>query len=249
MIALEYFDFIWTDKFAFAVTAAFLAGTVRGFSGFGAGLVMTPLLALVYGPVDAVVIMMVTVLVGGMQMIPAAMPYATKRDLVPIAIACVFATPVGTYVLVTGDPDSMRRFIGAFVLVSALIMLMGWSYTGRRNMRVCFAAGIVSGFANGAGGVGGPPVTLYLISSSEPAVVKRSNIAMASTLQAILTVAPLAYSGVVSIELLLRSAALLIPFVAALIIGGRLFSRANDRIYRLFALWLLVAIGVTVTFI
>jgi len=222
---------------------------VRGFSGFGAGLVMTPLLALVYGPVDAVAIMMITVLIGGMQMIPAAIPYATKRDLVPIALACLFATPVGTYILVTGDPDSMRRFIGIFVLVSALIMLKGWSYTGRRNVRISFAAGIFSGFANGAGGVGGPPVTLYLISSNEPAVVKRANIAMASTLQAILTVAPLAFSGVITGELLLRSTALLIPFVCALILGGRLFRRANDRVYRLFALWLLVAIGVTVAFI
>lgn len=246
---MEYFEFIWTDQFAFAASAAFLAGTVRGFSGFGAGLVMTPLLALVYGPVDAVAIMMITVLIGGMQMIPAAMPYATKRDLMPIALACVFSTPVGTYILVTGDPDSMRRFIGFFVLISALIMLKGWSYTGKRNVRVSFAAGIFSGFANGAGGVGGPPVTLYLISSNEPAVVKRANIAMASTLQALLTVAPLAFSGVISRDLLLRSAALLIPFVCALILGGRLFSRVDDRVYRLFALWLLVVIGVTVAFI
>ena len=122
---MAYLDFIWTEQFAFAVAAAILAGTVRGFSGFGAGLVMTPLLALVYGPVDAVVIMMLTVLVGGAQMVPGVLPYATKRDLVPIAIACVFATPVGTYLLVTGDPDVMRRFIGGFVLVSALVMLRG----------------------------------------------------------------------------------------------------------------------------
>ena len=137
---MEYFEFIWTDQFAFAASAAFLAGTVRGFSGCGAGLVMTPLLALVYGPVDAVAIMMITVLIGGMQMIPAAIPYATKRDLVPIALAGVFSTPVGTYILVTGDPDSMRRFIGFFVLISALIMLKGWSYNGKRNVRVSFAA-------------------------------------------------------------------------------------------------------------
>jgi len=246
---VPYLDFIWTDQFAFSVAAAVLAGTVRGFSGFGAGLVMTPLLALVYGPVDAVVIMMMTVLVGGMQMIPAALPYATKRDLVPIAIACVIATPVGTYLLVTGDPDVMRRFIGGFVLVSALVMLVGWSYTGKRNARISFGAGIVSGFANGAGGVGGPPVTLYLISSDEPAMVKRSNIAVTSTLQAFLTVIPLAFTGVITGDLLLRSAALLIPFVGALILGGRLFSRATDRIYRLVALWLLVVIGFTVALV
>ncbi len=246
---MAYLDFIWTEQFAFAVAAAILAGTVRGFSGFGAGLVMTPLLALVYGPVDAVVIMMLTVLVGGAQMVPGVLPYATKRDLVPIAIACVFATPIGTYLLVTGDPDVMRRFIGGFVLVSALVMLRGWSYTGRRNAKISFAAGVVSGFANGAGGVGGPPVTLYLISSDEPAVVKRANIAVASTVQAILAVIPMAAAGVITGDVLLRSAVLLVPFVIAIILGGRLFSRATDRIYRLMALWLLVAIGLAVAFV
>ena len=113
---------------------------------------MTPLLALVYGPLDAVAIMMITVMVGGMQMIPGAIPYATKRDLVPIMVACILVTPLGTYALVTGDPDVMRRFIGGFVLISALVMLRGWSYSGARNARISFAAGVVSGLANGAGG-------------------------------------------------------------------------------------------------
>ena len=247
-MAYPYLDFLLTEQFALAVGAAVLAGIVRGFSGFGAGLVMTPLLALVYGPVDAVVIMMITVVVGGLQMIPGVLPYATKRDLAPIAVACVFATPVGTWLLVSADPDVMRRAIGAFVLISAVVMLRGWSYTGRRNARIGFGAGLVSGFANGAGGVGGPPVTLYLISSDEPAIVKRANVAVASTLQAVLTVIPMAAAGVVSGDLLLRSAALLIPFVAAIILGGRLFGRATDRIYRLTALWLLAAVGLAVAF-
>lgn len=245
---MAHLDFLWTEQFALAAGAAVLAGVVRGFSGFGAGLVMTPLLALVYGPADAVAIMMITVLVGGLQMIPGVLPHAAKRDLAPIAVACVFATPAGVWLLVSVDPDVMRRAIGGFVLVSAVVMLRGWSYTGRRNARISFGAGLVSGFANGAGGVGGPPVTLYLISSDEPAIVKRANIAVASTLQAVLTVIPLAAAGVVSGVLLLRSAALLIPFVAAIVLGGRLFGRATERAYRLTALWLLAAIGLAVAF-
>ena len=80
-------------------------------------------------------------------------------------------------------------------------------------------------------------------------MVKRANIAVTSTLMAITTVIPLAISGVITVDLMVRSVALLIPFVGALILGGRLFRRANDRIYRLFALWLLVAIGLTVAFV
>lgn len=246
---MPYIELLLNERFAFAVAAAILSGIARGFSGFGAGLVMTPLLALVYGPIDAVAIMMVTVMVGGMQMVPGVMPYVTKRDLVPIMAACILVTPIGTYALVTGDPDVMRRFIGGFVLISALVMIRGWSYSGARNARISFAAGVLSGLANGAGGVGGPPATLYLISSNEPAVVKRANIAVTSTLMAITTVIPLAISGVITVDLMVRSVALLIPFVGALILGGRLFRRANDRIYRLFALWLLVAIGLTVAFV
>jgi len=83
---MPYTEFLFNEQFAFAVVAAILSGIVRGFSGFGAGLVMTPLLALIYGPLDALSIMMVTVMVGSLHMVPGIMPYVMKRDLVPITI-------------------------------------------------------------------------------------------------------------------------------------------------------------------
>ncbi len=242
-----HLDIIWDHQFILALLAGVLSGVIRGFSGFGAGLVMTPLLALIYGPADAVIIMFLTVVIGGMQMIPNALPIATKRDLIPMAIGCLIATPIGTYILINADPEIMRRVIGGFVLLSALVMLMGWSYTGQRSSKISFFAGVLSGVANGAGGVGGPPVTIYLISSNEPAAIKRANIAIASTLQAIFTIVPLTVAGMISFELIFKSIVLLPPFVGAMIIGGKLFNRANDRLYRLLALWLLVIIGIIVT--
>src|SRR4051794_41341314 len=41
-------------SFAAAVGAAVLAGAVRGFSGFGSALILSPLLAALYGPAVAV---------------------------------------------------------------------------------------------------------------------------------------------------------------------------------------------------
>lgn len=243
---MPYLNLNGDEQFMFAVAVAILSGVIRGFSGFGAGLIMAPLLALIYGPADTVVIVMFTVFVGSLQMIPAAMPLATKRDLLPIIISLVPATPIGVYALITVDPDMMRRLIGGFVLISAIIMLRGWSYTGARNAYISFTAGIVSGLANGAGAVGGPPTTLYLISSDEPAAVKRANITILSTVMAIMTVIPLAISGMITTKHLLHSAALLIPFISAIILGGYLFGRTNDRVYRLVSLWFLIAVGLTV---
>jgi hypothetical protein len=125
-------------------------------------------------------------------------------------------------------------------------MLRGWSYTGARNAQISFTAGIVAGLANGAGAVGGPATTLYLISSDEPAAVKRANITIISTVMSIMTVIPLAISGMITTKLLLHSAALLIPFIAAIILGRYLFGRTNEQIYRLVSLWLLMAVGFTV---
>jgi uncharacterized membrane protein YfcA len=236
-------DAIMNQRFALAVCAAVVGGIVRGFSGFGAGLVMAPLLALIYGAVDAVVIVLVTALFGGLQLIPGAWRYAAWRDLLPIIAGAAVAAPLGGYLLLVGDPDIMRRFIGGFVLASAMVMLMGWSYGGIRNRWISLLAGILSGAVNGAGGIGGPPATIYLISSRHPAVVKRANIAIAMTSLNIVTITPLVLAGIVTADLFLRAVVLLPAFAGAIYLGSSLFAGATDRAYHLVALWLLVAIG------
>ena len=49
---------LFDAKLVYAVAVVFGGGIILGFSGFGAGLVLVPLLSLIYSPREAVAILM-----------------------------------------------------------------------------------------------------------------------------------------------------------------------------------------------
>jgi len=83
-------------------------------------------------------------------------------------------------VLLSVDPELMRRVIGAFVIVSAAAPMMGFVYKGRRNMITSAVAGVFVGLAHGAVSLGGLTSSLYILSSDKSADVQRAGILVIS---------------------------------------------------------------------
>ena len=241
-------DSILTSAFAFSVFAVSLGGMVRGFTGAGSGLVMIPLMSLVYWPPQALTIAIMIGVVGGLQMIPQTIRYVRWRDVVPITAAAAIAIPVGTALLFLGGSEISRRAIGGIILLSSLVLLTGWTYRGPRNAVTSAAAGAVAGLMNGFAGAGSVIPTLYFVASHERAVILRANIFTVVMIFLVITAISLAFRGTVTWESALIAAALLPPYGATIWIGSRLFHQSTERVYRLAVLWLLTAIGAFVAF-
>ncbi len=238
-----------TADFGLAVLLALAGGFMYGFAGFGGGLIMTPLLAILYWPTEGVVIANAIPLFAAWQTLPTVRPHIRWREVGPLLIAATLVSPVGAWFLLVGDPDVIRRAMGVVVLFAALSMLSGWTYTGPRNRLTGFAAGIVGGGMNGYVGLGGPFVSLYFLSARAPAREQRANILLSMLLIGILVVVPLAIGGAVGADTVVRCLALILPYGAALRVGARTFRRTRDATYRRVALALLIAVGVSATFL
>ena len=232
-----------TPAFAVSVFAVTLGGVVRGFAGSGSGLVMIPLMSLVYWPPQALTIAIMIGVVGGIQMIPQTVRHVRWRDVVPMTAAAVIAIPIGTTFLFLVDPEISRRSIGGLVLFSSLVLLSGWTYRGPRNPVTSATAGAVAGVMNGFAGAGSVIPTLYFVASQERAVILRANIFTVVTIFIFITAISLAFRGTVTWESMTIAAALLVPYGTTIWIGSHLFHRSSDRMYRLAVLWLLATIG------
>ena len=231
-------------QFALAAAVVALAGVVRGFAGFGGGLVMIPFLTLLYAPPAAVAVAMLSGLSGNLQMLPAALPRASWREVLPLALISAPATPLGTALLVTGDPQVMRKVIGVIVLVLAVVLLWGWVYRGRRTMVISGLAGSIAGIINGLGGVGGPVATLYLLSSGETPEVQRANATIVITFFTLFIFLPLAVSGAIGLNEALQGLLLMLPFSLGVLIGSRVFHRLPN-LYRRGSLVIIFVSGLT----
>ena len=86
---------ILTVDFGLASLLALAGGFMFGFAGFGGGLIMTPLLALIYWPTEGVVIANTIPLLVAWQALPAIRPHIRWQELSPLLIAAIFATPIG----------------------------------------------------------------------------------------------------------------------------------------------------------
>lgn len=152
---------------AFAVTMA--AGLMRGFAGVGSGILMAPFFAVLFGPVATVTVIMSMEIVVTAQLLPATRRHIDWRVIGPMAGAAALAMPIGTWALLSLDPDVSARVIGGVVLVFAAVLLRGWRYDGAKPLPATVAVGGFSSALMALTSLGNPPAMVYLLSGRDNA--------------------------------------------------------------------------------
>ena len=227
-----------------AITIVAFAGFLRGVTGFGGAMMITPLLSILAGPVPAVVIALILETSAALVMFADAIPKARWKVLSYLTIPTIFTVPLGGYLLLTLDPLLARKVIAIVVIVCSAALLFGIRYSGHPRPVTSIVLGSIVGAMLGATSVGAPPVILYLLSGPDPAAITRANLTIFVTTISVIGLVMLAVAGAITAKLALIAAFLVAPFLLATWLGGKLFTRLNDAVARRIALGLMMAAGV-----
>lgn len=231
------------ERLALAVLIGAIAGVIRGITGFGGAMVMSPPLALLLGPLVTVPVVLLLESVAAAPMLVQLRHLVRWRVIGPIIAMACLTVPLGAYVLVTADPLVMRRVIAGVVIVFSLLLLRGWRFAGKHRLATGLGLGAVSGTMVGATSMGGPPVILYLLAGPDPIDTTRANLTYFVGAISLAGVAVLALNGVLGAQGL-RLALLLAPgYYLGMVAGTRLFSRFNDTRFRRFTLFFMLAVA------
>lgn len=227
---------------ALAVTA--LAGLMRGFVGVGSGMLMAPIFAILFGPIDTVTIIIILEIVVTAQLLPGVRAEVDWRFVIPMGATAALFMPFGSWLLVSLDPELLSRGIALVVLVSVIVLMTGWRFEGEKRLPVTAGVGAASGVLMAATSLGNPPVIVYLLSSRDPASRNRANFTgyFAITLMALL--GWMLWRGLIAEQALWRAALLVPVFMVAAWCGSRLFRKSTERLYRRVAFVLLAGVGV-----
>lgn len=225
-----------------------LAGVIRGITGFGGAMVMSPPLALLLGPLLAVPVVLLLESVAAAPMIAQLRRLVRWRVIGPIAIAACLTVPLGAYLLVKVDPQTMRRVIAAVVIVFSLLLLKGWRYSGPQRMATGVGLGTMSGVMIGATSMGGPPIILYLLAGPDPIEVTRANLTFYVGATALAAFGVLWAGGVLHPRALLLALMFAPGYYLGMVAGTRLFSRFNDTRFRRFTLVLMMVVATGILF-
>ena len=231
------------ELLAAAVAIAAVAGVVRGITGFGGALVMTPPLALLFGPALTVPAVLLLESIAAAPMLVQTRREVRWRVIGPILAAACATVPLGGYVLATADPQALRRAMAAIVIVFALLLLRGWRYSGRQRLGTSIGLGALSGAMVGATSIGAPSVILYLLSGPDRIETTRANLTLFVGGISLAAIAMFWAGGLLGAAAAWMGLVLAPGYYGGLIAGTRAFARFNDARFRQFTLLLLIAVS------
>jgi uncharacterized membrane protein YfcA len=228
-----------TEVVLAVVAVCGVAAAAQAVTGFGFALVAVPVLALVLGPVPAVV----TVTLVGM-VLTGFTAYGERRHVLVrpatrMVVGGVVGMPLGLVALSRLDADALHLLIA--VTVAGLVVLQVLGMRLPPGARTQWGAGGVSGALLASTGVNGPPLVLALQADDLPPRAFRGTLQAAFFSQDLVAVVAFAVVGLVDRHLLVLAAAGSLAVPLGWAAGDRLFARIPADRFRSVVLACLMA--------
>jgi uncharacterized membrane protein YfcA len=230
--------------FLVCAAAACIAGMVRGFAGFGAAMLMTPVFSALHGPAVGVALCLLLEVAVALPLVPRVVRLVDWRRIGLLLAAAAAAVPFGNVVLTFIEPQPMRWTISAIVLTAVLVLASGWRFAGTPRTVTTLAAGATSGFLNGLSGMAGPPIAFYYLAGPESVTRVRANHTTYFVFVDLLAVAAFVARGLLDAGTLMQGLLLAPAVMAGGVLGGALFPLASETFYRRLGMVLLAGVAI-----
>jgi uncharacterized protein len=229
---------------AFGTVCIFLAAIVRGYSGFGFSLLSVTALSLVYAPADIVPSIFMLEVAASLHLLPSIWKEIHWRSVFPLIVGCLFATPFGVWLLANLDAAPMQIAISIFVLVAVALMWLGFALKTMPGPVASTVVGAASGFANGAFGIGGPPVVLFYFASPAGNIAGRASLIVFFLATDVIGLANQSIQGLLTWDAFTRAALYLPALIAGVWVGARSFASANPDTFRKVVLIIMATLAI-----
>lgn len=232
---------------AAALAIVSLAAVVRGFSGFGFSLLAISALSLFYPPAEIFPPIFLMEIAASLHLLPSVWRDIHWRSLGPLLAGAAAGTPLGVWFLSTVPAPPMQAALGIFVLAAVTLMWRGYSFRGMPGPATTVGAGAAAGLANGAFGIGGPPVILFYFASPAGAAAGRASLIVFFLALDVIGLSFMAgMADLVTRDSLMRAAMYLPMLLAGIWVGQHAFRRVNDAMFRRAVLGLLALLALLI---
>jgi uncharacterized protein len=231
-------------ELAYVITCIFLAAIVRGFSGFGFSLLSITSLSLVLPPAQVVPSIFMLEVAASIRLLPDVWKDIHWRSLAPLLLGCLVATPFGVWLLAHVPAPPMQIALGIFVFTATVLLWLGFALKSMPGPISSTAVGAASGFANGAFGIGGPPVILFYFASPAGNIAGRASLIAFFLATDIIGLGFQSREGLVTWDAAQRALIFLAPLLIGIWIGTRGFKNADPETFRKIVLVILALLAV-----
>ncbi len=240
-LSLLYLDLL---SLIVSITTVFVAGIIRGYSGFGFAMVAVTSMSLVLPPSQVVPIVLILEVLASIKLVPQVWRNIDWFSLRWLLAGALVGTPIGVYLLATLPPAQMRFSISLLVLVAAFLLMWDFSWKRMPGSPLILTTGVACGMLNGGAAIGGPPVILFYLSSPAGVTVSRASIIAFFLGIDTMTLTMASIQGLITLKTLTTSAFCLLPLLIGIVVGSRLFINVDETSFRRHVLILLMILSV-----
>ncbi len=226
--------------------AILIAAVIRGYSGFGFSALTVTSLSLILPPAEVVPTAFLLEIVASIFMLPMVWRSIDWQKLNWLVLGILIGTPAGLLFLAEVPQDPVRFTISVLVLIACILLWKNFRFQREGGRRRLLVVGGFSGLVNGAAGIGGLPIVLFLLSGSIRAEVLRATIVAFLFCSDIYATLLSGSQNLLSNELLARSVIFLFPLVVGVALGHRGFVKSSPESFRKFAIGLLILLSLAV---
>lgn len=221
-----------TLPYIYSLVCIFLAAIVRGYSGFGFSLLAITALSLMLKPAEIVPSIFLLEIVASINLLPGIWKDIHWKSILPLTAGCLIATPIGVWLLATIPAPYMQIVLGVFVIAAAILLYQGYSLSRMPGPIASTAAGAASGLANGAFGIGGPPVILFYFASPAGNIAGRASLIAYFLATDTIGLAFLSREDLVTWDAVFRALIFFPALLAGVWVGARSFKGADPVQFR-----------------
>ena len=213
------------------VFAMLLASTVFSATGFGIGMISTPLMLLVYEPQTVIVVAGTAGLGVGLWIISKSWRDVPFREILPITIAALCGAPIAVFILKTADSSVLSIGIAVLIILFAIGSFVKVEREIPYAKQVGIAAGFIVGVLLPTSGVAGSLVMLFLMTRNWERQTVRAAMAFFLVSLMAFTVLLFTLNGLYTPLRLTLIGIVAIPAVVGFLLGAMLINRINERVF------------------
>jgi len=237
----EVLNTVWgSHGILWIALAAFVAGIVRGFTGFGTAMIFLPVAGMFLQPIEALTVLTVMDFFGPIPLLRKAVKDACRNHLVMLIIPMAFILPVALWFLSYADRQIFRYLVSGLALCLLLCLAFGLQYRSKVTTPMLLSLGTISGVTGGFLGMPGPPVILFYMAGPYRAAVVRANTLMFLFSFDALFITTIYAFGFLQLEAVFLGLIMVVPIVAGNLVGAKFFNPEKEGVYR-FAAFCIIA--------
>ena len=232
-----------STEFFILAGLTFIAGIVRGFSGFALSAMVMATAVVILPPIELIPLLWWLEMSASILMMKNGWAEADRPMTYSLAIGSFIGWPIGLSLTVSLPADTSKALALMVIVVLAATQLAKVRLNFLATKPGLYGTGILAGFISGVAHVGGMVIAFYVLAANKPAAVMRASLVLFLFIGSASSMLILLAFGVMDFSGASRGLIFAIPTMIGVALGQRLFTERLAPYYRPTCLILLISLA------